>query len=190
MKQINVKLAHLLMISRLGKNTTDGTKAYSINTQTLWDNERPLLSSFEGSLLQVNILQKQTVFLRESPIIKIVQKRGAIEKEIEPPPPARKHAGRKRSLNKIEDEKLVNKLKKGEDVDITHGNMRYNTWKYETEANFGNSERRNGKHFLLIKNRTPQARISYFKDKYYVKSCGKLRQQEEKGIKVIICSVK
>ncbi|KAJ7363195.1 hypothetical protein OS493_011476 [Desmophyllum pertusum] len=108
-----------LKLCRLVK-TQEGSKAYSINTQAQWDAERPLFVS--SAVLQVNVLKKEVAFAKESPITKITVANGNdaslsqsnISREVKG---RRKPGGsRKRSAANLDDDDLVKRLKKGENV--------------------------------------------------------------------------
>ncbi|PFX13375.1 hypothetical protein AWC38_SpisGene22544 [Stylophora pistillata] len=102
-----------LKFCRLEKGK-DGSKAFAINTQEQWDEERSLLSGSTTSL-QVNVLRKEITFEKASPVIKVclATDNADTSKPICKP----RRTGRKRSATKLEDEELVKRIKRGRDFE-------------------------------------------------------------------------
>ncbi|PFX24630.1 hypothetical protein AWC38_SpisGene10763 [Stylophora pistillata] len=57
-----------LKLCRLAKGA-EGSKTFSINTQAQWNMKRPLF--VDSAVLQVNVLKKEIVFSKDSPVINI-----------------------------------------------------------------------------------------------------------------------
>ncbi|XP_078374490.1 uncharacterized protein LOC144658037 [Oculina patagonica] len=166
---------------RLAK-TPEGTKAFSINTQAQWDVERPLFG--ESSVLQVNVLKREVVFAKDSPVIKITlaADSGASSSQTSEQQQRKRQqgGGRKRSATKLEDDKLVKRLKLGETVARNERQLKMLEDLNLALESMSNSKAINeftircgrcDKLKIVPTDRTPQAKAQYFKKKHYDSAC-------------------
>ncbi|XP_076100230.1 uncharacterized protein LOC143069466 [Mytilus galloprovincialis] len=170
---IDVKIARL-------QKSKDGPKAYSISTQNSWELESHSFKD-SGDCLQVTVLKKEVVFSKNSPVIQLnlVSTSGVQQKKS---PVTVKKCGRRKAEKTVEDENLFKKMKLGETVQRNPRQEKDFIIMKESASKLSGSTpidlgtimcgRCGGRYTISnAYNRTPEARVLYFKSTHYDKTC-------------------